>query len=61
VRFEIDLAATAAELVRLVDDAHRRPTGTIFDISSTLLLSMRKQPWLVRMPMPNFLFEPWIR
>ncbi|MNJ75966.1 hypothetical protein D3C77_731580 [compost metagenome] len=34
------------------------PTGAIFDSSSTLLLNMRKQPWLVRMPIPNFLFEP---
>src|SRR5690606_5217692 len=37
------------------------PTGTSSASSSTLWLSMRKQPWLTRMPMPNFLFEPWIR
>ena len=34
------------------------PTDTIDASFKTLWLSIRKQPWLTRMPIPNFLFEP---
>ncbi len=37
------------------------PTLIIENRWVTSALYMRKQPWLVRVPMPNFLFEPWIR